>query len=240
MPVVCFFATVVKIPVVIILHRIFVVLIGSSWSYGFIFTFFLQVVGIFSIFYGTFFAFYQSRVKSWVAATSIVNMGYICMAISLPVFAGAFIVLNYLFTYCFSMLAFFFVMGCFANKTGGLVRLTDFSVILRTHKILSLLFSIALLSAAGMPPFPGFFPKALVIWAFLSNGDFLIAFFLMVANVANFVLYIRLIRFIYFFDFFDRSKDLESLGKFDNTFVFFVALLLLFSLFFSIFIPVFF
>jgi hypothetical protein len=62
----------------------------------------------------------------------------------------------------------------------------------------------------------------------------------MVANVANFVLYIRLIRFLYFFDFFDRSKDLAPLGKFDRTYVFAVALLLLFSVFFSIFIPIFF
>lgn len=164
LPIVAFYATVVKIPVVVIMLKFYVLLIVSGWSYGFIFTSLLQVVGIFSIFYGTFFAFYQLRVKSWIASTSIVQMGYICLAMTLPGLAGDFTVLNYIVVYNFSTMALFFVIACFANKKGdGIVRLTDFAFILRTHKTLSLLFTVVLLSAAGMPPFPGFFPKVFVI-----------------------------------------------------------------------------
>lgn len=62
----------------------------------------------------------------------------------------------------------------------------------------------------------------------------------MVANVVNFILYIRLIRFLYFYGFSHIPKDSEPLGAFDKSYVFTVVVLLLLSVFFSIFIPGFF
>jgi NADH-quinone oxidoreductase subunit N len=123
----------------------------------------LETIGLLSVLYGTFFAYYQTRVKSLLAVSSIINMGYLCLSLSLHSLLGFFAAFNYLFTYCFTTFGLFFVLLAFATKRGSLTRLTDVAVVLRTQGLLGWLLALTLLSAAGMPPLPGFFPKLLVM-----------------------------------------------------------------------------
>lgn len=90
-------------------------------------------------------------------------MGYVVLALSLHSLLGIFVAINYLLTYCFTTLGLFFVLVSFSTQRGSMVRLTDAAIILRTHGLLGWVFAVTLLSAAGMPPFPGFFPKFLVL-----------------------------------------------------------------------------
>lgn len=168
-------------------------------------------------------------------------MGYLCLSLSLHSLLGFFAAFNYLFTYCFTTFGLFFVLLAFTTKRGTLTRITDVAVILRTQGLLAWLLALTLLSAAGMPPLPGFFPKLLVMWAFCINGDFLIAFFLAVASVANFILYMRLIRFMYFFNLrHGFLKDRGVLKPLDKAFVFSLLLCFFFSIFFGLLVPFFF
>lgn len=92
-----------------------------------------------------------------------------------------------------------------------------------------------------MPPLPGFFSKLFVLWAFCAQGNYAVAFFLLLANVANFILYIRLIRFMYFFSL--RQELLQermNLQELDTTFVVFLVFCYLGSLFFGILVPLWF
>lgn len=89
-----------------------------------------------SILYGTFYAYYQTRLKSLLAVSGIINMGYITLALSLHSVVGVFVATSYLVTYCFITLGLFFVLLSFSSKKGPFVRLTDVAVVLRTHGLL--------------------------------------------------------------------------------------------------------
>lgn len=152
-----------KIPGVLILVKIVYLLLHASGGFSYIFLLYLEAVGLVSIIYGTFAAYYQTRLKSLLAFSGIVNMGYVSLALSLHGLLGSFVCLYYLVTYCFTTLFLVFVIVAATTPKGSLTRITDVAFILRTQGVLGWLFAMALLSVAGMPPLPGFFPKLLVM-----------------------------------------------------------------------------
>jgi len=162
-PVVAIFSTVAKIPGALLLAKLVYLLVHSSCSFVYIFWVYLEMVGILSIIYGTFAAFYQTRLKSLLALSGIINMGYVVLALSMHGLLGSLVCLYYLVTYCFTTLTLIFVIVAATTQRGSLTRITDVAFILRNQGVLGWFFAIALLSAAGMPPLPGFFPKLLVL-----------------------------------------------------------------------------
>lgn len=136
LPVVAFFATVAKIPAVLILAKLVFLLLHSASSFNVVFVYYLEITGLLSIGYGTFFAFYQTRTKSLFALSSVINMGFISLSLSLNSLLGFFVAFNYLFTYCFTALGLFFVLLGFSTKRGSLTRITDVAIILRAQGLL--------------------------------------------------------------------------------------------------------
>jgi len=66
------------------------------------------------------------------------------------------------------------------------------------NPMLSLSFTITILSLIGIPPLVGFFAKQMVLSAALSNGYFFLAGVGVLTSVVGAVYYLRLLKVVYF------------------------------------------
>lgn len=157
----------------------------------------IEYAAFFSLLIGSIGTLQQTRIKRFLAYSSITHTGFLLM--------GDFMSANiYLMTYVLSSLLFFSVLLS-NNKSGSeLVYLTDLRYLNTKDQSSKIYLSLALLSMAGIPPLAGFYGK-FYIWLSLIEDIFLFndcwSFILLTTNLVTSLLiifyYIRLITYIY-------------------------------------------
>ena len=127
-------------------------------------------------------------------------MGYLVIALSLCSLSGLNSFLIYIITYVLSSIGIFSILLSFRrNPSFHKIRnITDLSSMLRSNPLLSLIFSLLLLSSAGIPPLAGFFGKFFVFQSLMESDAYLLAGTVILLSVVSAIYYIRLIRFIFF------------------------------------------
>lgn len=77
------------------------------------------------------------------------------------------------------------------------------------------LFGIsALLSLAGIPPFPGFTAKLLILQALFIKGYYVLFFFIVIMSILSTVYYIRFIRMLFFSEKYSYSGPLIAINSY--------------------------
>lgn len=162
---------------------------------------FFLASGIGSVLVGTFSALYQTRIKSFLACSSISQIGLILLGLSsysLNGLTGAFI---HLFIYSFINLIFFFLV----LNTNNLVfkrnalYLHELSLFRRYNPQESYFLSFSILIMAAFPPFGSFLSKVIIYVSLLEAKLDLIVFLLLFFNVISTIYYIRFVQDIFFF-----------------------------------------
>lgn len=194
-----FFVTLPKLAIFIFLFRLYTYLLVEFAGLWYTLLFF---AGLLSVLWGTFAALNQFSIKRLYAYSSIVNIGYLAMALSYGTSENLIVVLYYLVVYIIlSALLFSFIIGV-GNLRGFETgrSLFDYKVLFSHNFFLSLLFALIFFSFAGIPPLSGFFIK-FFLFKVMFLGDLLVnpAFFIifLVSTISAFY-YIRVVRFIYF------------------------------------------
>lgn len=202
-PVTAFLAVVPKIAVIALLLRIFVSGMPEAmplwgWLFG--------LVGALSMTIGNLLALHQQNLKRLLAYSGISQMGYVLIglaaigpvSVSSPPFLqyGYQAVLFYMAAYLFSDLAAFGIVTWLSRI--GIETVNACRGLAARFPGLSLIFVIALLSLAGIPPLVGFVGKFyLLVAAFASR-----LYALVMIGVANSVLslfyYLRIAKAMYF------------------------------------------
>ena len=190
-------STVPKIAIFIILIK----LLGLVFSGLAIFwSDILQILAVLSIIIGNITAIAQTNIKRMLAYSTIANIGFILLALSIGSFdsfvASMFYVLTYIMT---TILAFGLLSELFSNKK-AIEEIKDLSGLAKSNPVVAFMIMTIMLSYVGIPPFLGFHAKLFVIQSLVQSSNILLSIFAVIMTVIGSYYYLRVIKIMYFDD----------------------------------------
>lgn len=137
---------------------------------------------------------YEKTILRFLAFSSITNFGYILLGFSLVSLDGCIASVYYFFMYSMSMILLFFVISFIRNQhtLREMQYITEIFSLVNYNMLIGLFGICSLLSLAGVPPFPGFTAKVLILQALFNQGFYVIFFFVVLMSILSACYYIRL------------------------------------------------
>ncbi len=139
----------------------------------------LAVVAAVTCTFGNLTAYGQTNIKRLLAYSTIAHAGYMMMAVAAAVQlagdnpAGArdaiAALVFYLGVYVFMNLGAFAIVAFLRNSIGS-EEIADYSGLVRSAPVTSIMLTIILISLLGLPPLAGFFGKLVVFYALVAAG----------------------------------------------------------------------
>jgi len=175
----------------------------------------LVLVGIVSVFFGTFFALKQKRVKRLVIFSSIAQVGFIVAALSTNSVEGLSSVYFFLIIYIITSVLVWNHLSLFYsfqkenavfNKTSATpLFLSSFSNFFKVNSLWAFSFILMFFSIAGIPPLSGFLAKVFVLVGLIDSNEIIGSIFLIMISAISVFYYIRVIKVMFF-----ESKEINS------------------------------
>ncbi|KAF8818908.1 NADH-quinone oxidoreductase subunit N [Rickettsia endosymbiont of Cardiosporidium cionae] len=223
---VIYFSSITKLGLLIVLINFINLLITSHIAD--IVMGFIKLSSIFSMLIGSLGAIQQRSIKRVIAYSTILNIGYILMAISLNSAIAQKFALNYIIIYIISTTALFICLISVLGKNIEEATFDDLNNIFKQKKVISLSILIIIFSIVGIPPLSGFFVKYYIFYSALAEGEITIIIFAIIANIISVYFYLKLLSNVYFLN---TDKELPSMSqsKIFNIFILCSVLILLFA-----------
>ena len=157
----------------------------------------LGILSILTMCIGNITAISQTNIKRLLAYSSIAHVGYCLIGLIVKGSIGQSSVFIYLLTYVIMNLGAFTVVIAVSNKIKS-DEIKDYAGLYSNSPYLAILFTVFLLSLAGIPPMAGFIGKFYIFSAAIKEGFIYLA----IAGVINSVIaayyYFNIIRTMYF------------------------------------------
>ncbi|KZZ40425.1 cation:proton antiporter, partial [Oleiphilus sp. HI0118] len=154
----------------------------------------LAIVGIFKC---SFTAAIQSNVKTLLAYSSVAQIGYIVLGISLVSITGLTASLLHIFNHALMKGALFMAVGAVLYRVGS-VEIRSFNGLGRAMPWTMAAFTIAGLSIIGVPLTVGFISKWYLVTGALEQGNWIVAFLVLLASLFAVVYIGRVLEAAYF------------------------------------------
>lgn len=189
-PVTAFVATVSKGSMFALLIRYFY---GSGWHrIAQVYAVF-AIIAIASMLVGNLLALLQNNVKRILAYSSIAHLGYLLVAFLAGGVFAIQAVTFYLVAYFITTLGAFGVVAVLSDGTREADRLEDYRGLFWRRPALAGIFTLMLLSLAGIPLTAGFLGKFYVIAAGASSSSWALILILVVSSVIGLFYYLRIV-----------------------------------------------
>jgi len=156
----------------------------------------LVILSILTMTIGNITAVSQSNIKRFLAYSSIAQAGYILMGLAVFSLLGRDAVLIYLLVYLLTNLGAFTVVLFVEGETQS-NSLDAYAGLSQRSPIAAAMFTVFLLSLAGLPPLAGFIGKYYVFAAAIGGKFVMLAIFAAVNSVIAAYYYFRIIRLMY-------------------------------------------
>lgn len=199
------FSIIPKFPIIYFLIKL-IATFGLVYNNDFLFL--LLIIGLFSTFLGTFFAFNQKRLKKLIIYSSIAQIGFIVCALSLNSVLGYSAGLFYLVIYIITSLliwghiTLFYIfqtnIGLFKNISIKSLFITNFANFALTNYLWALSFIIIFFSIAGIPPLSGFLSKIFVLIELIRFDFKVVATVLVIISAISVYYYIQILKITLF------------------------------------------
>jgi NADH-quinone oxidoreductase subunit N len=195
-----FFAAITKLSIFVLLirltHTCFIIS-SSNWHLYFI------IIGVLSIFVGSFGGLKQRKVKTLLAYSSITNMGYALVALGTLTNTAIQMLFFHLVIYMISGLCTWSIILLLRLKTKNhdnkySKELGDMALLRKSNPALAFAFALTMFSIAGIPPLIGFLPKMFIFLSALMMGYYIVIVASAVLSVIATFYYIRIIKVVYF------------------------------------------
>ncbi|MFT5223229.1 MAG: NADH-quinone oxidoreductase subunit N [Glaciecola sp.] len=157
----------------------------------------VSVLAAITMLYGAIVAVVQHDLKRMLAYSSIAHAGYAMIGVVSTSTDGMRSTVWYLLTYAVSTLAAFGAVIAIERARQGEVTLDRIRGLGRTSPALAVLFSLALLSLAGIPPTAGFAGKLLVFQAGVDAGLQLLVIAGVISSVIAAFFYLRIMAMMF-------------------------------------------
>jgi NADH-quinone oxidoreductase subunit N len=189
-PVTAFLATVSKGAIFALLLRYFY----SSGAQHFRSVFVLfAIIAIASMLIGNLLALMQNNIKRILAYSSIAHMGYLLVAFEASGATASEAVAFYLVAYFITTVGAFGVVTVLSDEERDADTLEDYAGLFWRRPVLASIFTLMLLSLAGIPVTAGFLAKFYVVTAGASAGIWALILILVISSVIGLFYYLRVV-----------------------------------------------
>jgi len=189
-PVTTFIATVSKGAVMAVLLRFFYAIQGFR-NHNFILL--ITVIAILTMFIGNLLAIRQKNLKRILAYSSIANMGYLLVTLLTGTKDGIYAAVFYVISYIVTTLAAFGIITLFSGKDNDADQLDDYAGLFWKRPWIAIVFTLALLSLAGIPATTGFMAKFYIVYPGIDSGLWILVISLVINSVIGLYYYLRVI-----------------------------------------------
>lgn len=189
-PVTAFVATVSKGSMFALLVRYFY---GSGWHLSSQLYIVFSIMAIASMLAGNLLALLQNNVKRILAYSSIAHLGYLLVAFLAGGELGVQAVAFYLVAYFITTLGAFGVVTVLSDGEREADELEDYRGLFWRRPLLGVIFTLMLLSLAGIPLTAGFVGKFYVVAAGALSAKWALVFTLVVTSVIGLFYYLRVV-----------------------------------------------
>jgi NADH-quinone oxidoreductase subunit N len=166
--------------------------IYSSFSLIFVF------VAAASMIVGSFTALKQENIKRLLAYSSIANMGYLLIAVSIGTKEAFEAAILFLIIYIIGTLGIFAVISLLKRNVQEFNRIDNLSGLSKTNPVYALALAILMFSIAGIPPFAGFWGKLYIFIEAIRGEYYILAVIGILSSVVACFYYIRIVKVMYF------------------------------------------
>jgi NADH-quinone oxidoreductase subunit N len=162
----------------------------------------LQWLAAITMIVGNIAAIVQNSLKRMLAYSSIAHSGYVLIGIIAAslggeAWRGDLSVVYYVLSYSVMTLGAFGIVCLFESKENDMILIDDLSGLAKRNPTAALLFTIFMLSLAGIPPLVGFFGKFFIFSAALRQGLFWLAVWGAINSVISAYYYLRPVVLMY-------------------------------------------
>jgi len=194
-PVTGFMAATVKIAAFGALLRVLYVGFGGvRWDWEPM----LWVIASLTMLVGAIIAITQTDIKRMLAYSSIAQAGFILIGVVAASPAGLASSLFYLIAYAFTTIGAFAVISMVRNASGEATNLSAWAGLGKKSPVVAAVFSLFMLSLAGIPLTSGFVGKFGVFAAGIEAGDTWLVIVGVIASIIAAFFYVRVIVLMYF------------------------------------------
>jgi NADH-quinone oxidoreductase subunit N len=141
----------------------------------------------------------QTSLKRLMAYSTISNMGYALMAVSLYSVSGNNVAYIYLLIYAIGTVGLFASLVALFGDESDSATFEDLKGAAYHRKALSGSISVIAFSMIGLPPFAGFFGKYYVFLSALQSNELLLVIIGVISSVISAFYYLKIVKHLYFF-----------------------------------------
>ncbi|XVN43579.1 MAG: NADH-quinone oxidoreductase subunit NuoN [Candidatus Rickettsia vulgarisii] len=196
-PAVSYFSSATKIANVIILLNIITMVIGG---YKQISIDLVKIISILSMVVGAYGAIRQDSLKRLMGYSTILNIGYVLMGISLHNEMGNMAALGYMVIYNISAVGFFACLIALLGMKSDSAVFADLNGLAASRKALAGVVTIIMFSLIGIPPLAGFFGKYYLFYQAIVQEQYILVFIAIGTSIIAAYYYLKIVRSIYFFE----------------------------------------
>lgn len=194
---VTYFSTTQKVGVLAILFNVihFVV-----WDYVQISVDLIRIAAVLSMIVGALGAIRQESLKRLMGYSTILNVGYVLIGITLHNSEGDYAAQIYMMIYTVGVIGFF---ACLIALLGGKAEdatFKDIEGIASNRKTIAAVTTIIMFSMIGLPPLAGFFGKYYLFYQAIASGEYLLVFTGISSSIIAAFYYLKIIKTMYFID----------------------------------------
>ena len=189
-PISAYIATVSKGAVMAILIRFFFSIHGFDNKYLFVV---ISGIAILSMFVGNLLAIRQKNLKRLLAYSSIANMGYLLIILLTGSNKGIQASVFYLISYFVTIIGAFGVISLLSTAKYEAEKIEDYKGLFWKRPGIAIVFTLSLLSLAGIPITAGFIAKFYVIFEGMKAGLMVLICSMIINSVIGLYYYLRVI-----------------------------------------------
>jgi NADH-quinone oxidoreductase subunit N len=179
-----------------LLRVLYVGLGGMRWDWQPM----LMIIAVLTMLVGSIVAITQTDIKRMLAYSSIAQAGFVLIGVIAASPAGLASSMFYLIAYAFTTIGAFAIISMVRDASGEATHLSAWAGLGRKSPVVAGVFSIFMLSLAGIPLTAGFVGKFGVFAAAIEQGDVWIVIVGVVASIIAAFFYVRVIVLMYFSD----------------------------------------
>jgi multicomponent Na+:H+ antiporter subunit D len=157
----------------------------------------LMVFSLIGIFVASAAAIYQTNVKRLLAYSSVAQIGYMLLGISMANVGGLTAGISHMFNHALIKGGLFMVVGCFALRIGS-VKLDDLRGAGKTMPLTSFAWVIGGLGLIGVPVTAGFISKWLLLTSVIEMQWWSVAVLMLISSLLAVVYVWRVVETLYF------------------------------------------
>ena len=197
---------------------------------GKVFTPYLAVISVLSMFYGSIVAIAQDNIKRMLAYSSISHAGYLAIGLAAGNHDAVAGVIFYLAAYTFMNLGAFGIVSLLEGKDETNLSINSYAGLGNRKPLLSALLAIIMFSLAGLPPFAGFFGKYYIFIAAVKSNLTWLAILGVLSSAISVYFYLRIVVLMYFKSS-ENEFEIESSNNSMLAIIFSVLLVILLGVF---------